>query len=480
MCAAVGVGLVAAAPSSGASRLPGAAPYGLVASNVNFLPGSTFAARTANYRRLFDAGVRAVRMDINWAQVEPPGPPLHDYSFGDRDREVAAARAAGLQVYGILGYGHPDYSSRGRVIEQTPLADGVPPFAVGNAQYYPPDDPASFGAYARATAAHYGRRVMAWEIWNEENEGWRFWPPREDPAAYARLLCAAYHAVKAANPRAVVVFGGVFYPAIAGLPGTSGPDFVQQVLSARPGVGRCFDALGYHPYPYPFTSPEVDVPVRGSVLAAADEMRAVLRRNGLGRKPLWITELGWPTSDRAYGVSEEKQAEYLARTFAASFAQRLPVVTWYTYGDDSDPTGGNQEAAFGLFRADGSPKPAYRALSAFTRLFKGTRFRADRSRALGLPAGALLTGGRGFALEYARRGARVWALWYASESAFDAQGPLPQDTGGGRAPTVRVPVARARVALFDYLGRPRPVRRSGGRVTLALGPAPVYLLTTGP
>ena len=473
-------GLVMAAPAYCASRLPGAAPYGLVASNVNFLPGATPATRTANYRRLFAGGVRAVRMDIGWTQVEPPGPPLHDYRFADRDREVAAARAAGLQVYGILAYGHPDYSSRGAVVQQSPLAGGVPPFAVGSAQYYPPDDPAAFAAYARATAAHYGRRVMAWEIWNEENEGWRFWPPREDPAAYGRLLCAAHDAVKAANPRALVVFGGVFYPALAGLPGTSGPDFVQQVLTALPGVGRCFDALAYHPYPYPFTAPELDVPVRGSVLAAADHMRALLRRNGLGRKPLWVTEVGWPTSDRAYGVSEEKQAEYLARTLAASFAQHLPVVTWYTYGDESDPTRANQEAAFGLFRADGTPKPAYRALSTFTRVFKGTQFAADRSRALGLPAGALLTGGRGFALQYARRGARVWALWYASETAFDAQGPVAQESAQVRTLTVRVPVSRGRVAAFDYLGRPRPVRRRAGRVTLALGPAPVYLVSDSP
>ena len=97
-----------------------------------------------------------------------------------------------------------------------------------------------------------------------------------------------------------------------------------------------------------------------------------------------------------------------------------------------------------------------------------------------LTEGKNSTGGRGFALEYARRGARVWALWYASETAFDAQGPVAQEGGQGRTPTVRVPVSRGRVAAFDYLGRSRPVRRRGGRVTLALGPAPVYLVSAGP
>lgn len=479
MAVAAAAAIAASVPAhaQGPASPPGAAPYGLVATNANFIPGKTPAERRAAYQRLYDAGVRAVRLDINWLQVEPPGPPLHDYDFGGRDDEVDAARAAGLKVYGILAYGHPDYSSRGALVQQTPLAAGIPPFATGSAQYYPPDNPADFAAYAGATAAHFGNRVMAWEVWNEENEGWRFWPPHEDPAAYAKLLCAAHDAVKAANPAAIVVFGGVFFPAVAGAPGTSGPDFVQQVFDADPAVGRCFDALAYHPYPYPFTAPELDVPVRGSVLSAAGAMRAVLDRNHAAGKPLWITEVGWPTSSRAYGVSEEKQAEYLARTYAASFAQRVPVVTWYTYGDDQDPTGANQEAAFGLFRADGTPKPAYRALATFTRVLAGARFAGDRSRALGLPPGGLLTGGRGFALEYRRRGARVWALWQANESAVEGQGPLPPGgTLTGPPAAVRVPVSGGRVSLVDYLGRRRPVTVRRHAVTLELGPAPLYLL----
>src|SRR5437588_2954928 len=469
-----------AAPAYCASRLPGAAPYGVVASNVNFLPGATPATRTANYRRLFAGGVRAVRMDIGWTQVEPPGPPLHDYRFADRDREVAAARAAGLQVYGILAYGHPDYSSRGAVVQQSPLAGGVPPFAVGSAQYYPPDDPAAFAAYVRATAAHYGRRVMAWEIWNEENEGWRFWPPREDPAAYARLLCATYPQVKSVAPGAAVVFGGVFFPAVADQPGTSGPDFVQQAYQADPQMGRCYDAMGYHPYPYPFTAPELDVPVRGSVLSAADQMRAVLRQDGDGAKPLWITEVGWPTSSRAYGVSEEKQAEYSARMALASFAQALPVLTFYTYGDSADPTGANQEAAFGFFRADNSPKPSYGALTTLASVFQGTHFERDRARELGLPPGAQNTGGRGFALQYGRAGERVTALWLADESAGEAQGRGPP--GGTVTPAsmaVSLPVSASSVTVVDYLGHRGSATAVAGRINVEIGPAPLYVIEPG-
>jgi polysaccharide biosynthesis protein PslG len=475
LAAVVGAALSVAEPAS--AQVPGAAPYGLVASNGNFVPGATVAERSASYRRLYDAGVRAIRVDINWVQVDPPGSPLGVFDFADRDREVKAITDAGLKIIGILAYGHPDYSKLGTFVGATPVTGGLPPFAVGSAQYYPPDDPADFARYAQATVARYRTQAVAWEVWNEQNEGWRFWPPHEDPAAYARLLCTTYAAVKGVAPHAPVLYGGVFFPAVAGLPGTSGPDFVQETYDVHPGLGRCYDAMAYHPYPYPFTAPELDVPVRGSVLAAADQMRAVLARNGDRAKPLWITEVGWPTNSNAYGVGEEKQAQYVARMQAATFSQGLPVLTWYTYGDDHDPTGANQEAAFGFFRADGSQKPSYRALRTFAHVFAGTRFTADRSRQLGLPAGAMFSGGRGFALQYHRSGATITALWLATESVAEGQGSSP--LGGSAGPSsaaVHLPVSAPRVSVVDYLGATRTASATRGAVDLTVGPAPIYVV----
>jgi polysaccharide biosynthesis protein PslG len=457
--------LLAAAPARGE-------PFALVGFNANFVPGTTIAQRTASYRRLYDAGVRAVRLDIPWAEVEPPSRPPHDYDFSGPDREVAAIAAAGLRVIGIIDYGNPRYSTLGSLAARTPLAGGIPPFYVANAQYFPPDDPAAFGAYARAVAAHYrAAPIAAWEIWNEENEGWRFWPPHEDPAAYADLLCAAHDAIRQVDQRPVA-FGGLFFPAVANAPGTSATAFVSHAYAAHPSLARCSDAVAYHPYPYPFTAPELDVPVRGSVLSAQTQMEAALAAAGDPHKPVWVTEVGWPTN--AYGPSEQKQAEYVARMEAASSSQHLPVLTWYTYGDYADPTGGaNQEAAFGFFRSDGSPKPAYFALRTFSRAFAGTSFVRDLSPLLRLPRGSTLAGGRAFALEYRREHARVIALWYASESAANAQGPLPD--GGGRV-RVSLPVHSRRVTLIGYLGGRRSATARRGRLPLVLGPGPVYVV----
>jgi polysaccharide biosynthesis protein PslG len=470
-----------ALPPAAAARA--GAPYGLVASNAIFVPGNTFKERLAAYRRLHRAGVRAIRLDINWAAIEPAGRPLHDYDFTERDREVRAIRKAGMKVIGIVDYGHPDYSVLGAFVGGTPLGGGIPPFYVANAQFFPPDDPASFAHFASRAAAHFRHRfpgeVIGWEVWNEENEGWRFWPPHEDPAAYGRLLCAADRALRSADPGTPVVFGGLFFPGVAGAPGMSAVDFVQAAYDANPNLGHCYDVMAYHPYPYPFTAPELDVPVRGSVLSAYDQMRAVLRVNGSGHKPLWVTEVGWPTHDRTYGVPEAKQAQYVARMEAASFAQGLPVLAWYTYGDSADPTGANQEAWFGFFRPDGSPKPSYRALRTFARVFRRARFRRDLSSRLGLPTGEQDLGGRGFALRYVRhhRGVttRITALWLACESAEDAQGPAPA-CSAPESVRVKLPTHSRAVRAVTYLGKERRRRAHGGRVSLRIGPGPTYVV----
>ena len=67
---------------------------------------------------------------------------------------------------------------------------GAPPFGLGSPSYYPPDSPAPFARFAAALARRYRNQVHLLEVWNEENLGWRFWEPHEDPVAYAALLKA--------------------------------------------------------------------------------------------------------------------------------------------------------------------------------------------------------------------------------------------------------------------------------------------------
>ncbi len=471
---------VAAAVSCAPSAVAAGQRAPLVVFDANFVQGKTVAERTASYRRLRAMGAEAVRLDFNWVSLEPVGPPLHDYVWKAQDREVRAIRRAGLKVLGILAYGHPDYSRAGGDAYRRGQKP-APPFGIGDPQYYPPDDPASFARFASDVAKRYREDVMGWEVWNEENGGWRFWEPQEDPAAYGRLLCAARKSLRRVDPDAPVSLGGMFFPPLGGILGTGAVKFLGQVLDAGgSSVARCFDAVAYHPYPYPFTSPEARVRDRGSVIDAADQLRRVLRPRGLVREPLWNTEVGWPTNSAGNGVTEARQARYTARLSLLSWARRVPLVTWYTWGDYDDPGGTNQEAHFGFFRVDGSAKPSYRALVALRQELGGSgwRYVGDRSRALGLPRGS---GGvdRGYALQFAGpRGRRVLALWYANERPPTGVNPLAPVEPGTPAASIpiRVRVGGRRIQVLDIFGRRRAASPSrSGVLRLRAGQDPIYV-----
>lgn len=238
------------------------------------------------------------------------------------------------------------------------LVDGVPlsmvPMVNQDIQpviNYPPKDPDAFAAYAAALAARYPQ-IEAWEVWNEPNTSF-FWRPAVDAEAYTRLLRKTYLAVKSANPKATVILGGLS-------PGTD-PTIKDSITAAdflglvyKNGGGGFFDAVGFHAYG--------EGPLEGWLANELAELRSVMHANGDDAKPIWITEMGCYTHG-AGSVSEAWQAEYVKQ--AREFLAGVPYVErfyWYTLRDgdsSSDP-----EMNYGLFRADGTPKPAVQTFAA--------------------------------------------------------------------------------------------------------------------
>src|SRR4051794_22049976 len=126
-------------------------------------------------------------------------------------------------------------------------AIGVKPvFVVVGDAASPPTTPAAIAGYAAfvgRAAAHFRGQVAGWEIWNEEDapKWWAGMPaldedhPDRDASQYVPVLTAAYGAVKAADPSAPVVMGGL-----------TGNDykFVQSVYDN--GGGNSFDVVATH------------------------------------------------------------------------------------------------------------------------------------------------------------------------------------------------------------------------------------------
>lgn len=216
-------------------------PYGACAHVTRNEP----AARTCALMR--EAGIGWVRSDFDWRTVERrPG----EWDFSRFDAVVAACEANGVQLLPILGYSVPWAHPAHAHLD-------------------------AWGEYVRRVVTRYGRRLPVLEVWNEENIP-PFWKD-PNPTNYLAVLRRTYEVVKAHDPSLRVAFGGT-----AGVPFA----FIEEVY--RLGGARFFDVMNVHPYSHPH-APE------GALDARLEKLRGLMARHGDAGKPVWITEIGWPT-----------------------------------------------------------------------------------------------------------------------------------------------------------------------------------------
>jgi hypothetical protein len=313
--------------------------------------GSAFHGLWSNYTPavrqtvlddLAAAHVAWVRIDIGWINLEPNGSGQIDAEFVARaDAVINEARARGLMVLATL-WASP------------PWANG------GQSTKVPPSNPADYARIAQWAAAHFQGRIAAWEFWNEPNID-DYWIGH-DPAAYANLVRAAYPAVKAGDPNALVVIAGPSY---------NDTDYLSALYDH--GVHGFFDVISTHPYQGHSNSPP-ETADDGSeyTLTHVAAVHQLMVARGDGAKPIWFTEYGWSshpnTSATPYwqmGVTEQQQGDYLIRTLRW-VAQNAPYVTNAFWYNDLDTQFGDVHGDnYGLLRTNLSPKPAYTALKSY-------------------------------------------------------------------------------------------------------------------
>jgi hypothetical protein len=220
----------------------------------------------------------------------------------------------------------------------------VPRISSTDWNHGPTDDTArdGFTVFADQAARRFRGQVDAYEIWNEPNLPGS-WSPRPDPAAYLTLLTAAYRAIHAADPDAVVVSGGTG----GGPTGVDSLSWYEDLYDA--GLRDVTDGIAVHPYP--------------DVHHGRVRVRTLMNANGDTAKPLWGTETGAPTGGDP-SISESAQATLVAAIHDEwSSIRNVGPLLYYTLTDFG---GGDREDHFGLLRADGSPKPGYAALQRWT------------------------------------------------------------------------------------------------------------------
>jgi len=313
-----------AAPAS----TPGPGAYGLLLDFKRTEDPGTLRASFAQARQ---AGVGWMRIDFLWHLIEPSQGRLQ---WSRYDSVTQAARANGIALLGILDYTAP-WASRD-------------PAARDDKQ--PPRDPASFVRYATQTVERYRDTVTAWQVWNEPDHP-SFW--KGSAEEYARLLALVYPAIKAANPAAQVVVGGLAEG------GAADPRFLESVLKVCRDVGRpCFDVFAFHTN---FRSP---ADVRRQFATNRQRLAAF----GLN-PPIWVTEASYTSDSRqqtvpGYQDGESAQARYLTDTVPLSFELGAARVFWATLYDYRAEHG--RYTASGLLGVDGRPKPAYETFRRMT------------------------------------------------------------------------------------------------------------------
>jgi hypothetical protein len=280
-----------------------------------------------------------MRLDAPWESIERVS---GQYRIpGWLDAAVDNARTAGIEPLLILAYGNRLY---GGDKPTTPAAI------------------AAFSRYASYVVHHFRGRVRYFDLWNEWNTGTgRTTPGGAD--AYVALARRVYPAVKAANPAAELLSGGITSSALK-------DGWIEQFVAA--GGLRFVDALSIHPYNYQDGSAAIPE----AAIARLDRVHTLA--GAAGRPlPVFVTEIGYPSFGGRGGVSQATAADYLARfMLLASTRPWIAGVWWYTLRDHGNDAR-NKEHHFGVLDTELDPKPAAAAIRSVTSLLREVgRFRA--------------------------------------------------------------------------------------------------------
>lgn len=284
-----------------------------------------------------DAGVQAVRLPIRWITIEPE---RGKWDFTKVDQLARALRDARIELLPIL-------------MSVPPWASGINPAEVkGFPDTFPAKRVEDWQEYVRQVVMRYHKQVRYWEIWNEEN-GEDFYKPLPNAGEYVGILKAAYETIRAVDPKAQVVLGGLQMNGV--IPNPWSPvkveNFLQKVYDA--GGKPYFDVVNIHPY-------VLATKEQGPAYAAklVRDTILVMGKNGDKQKPLWITETGLGTGN---GVTEQMQAEHLTGIYQemAKIAQ-VKAIYWFLLRDmDKSVCGG--EDSMGLVSTNGRRKPVFEA-----------------------------------------------------------------------------------------------------------------------
>ncbi|MFC2036385.1 hypothetical protein ACFLYD_00225 [Chloroflexota bacterium] len=348
-------------------------------------PGDGQALRQGSRQALYDGSFRTLtealdasgacwaRLRVDWAKIQPEPPPA-PYIWGPyHDEKLRLVTGTGVQLIAHVD-GIPDWAS------DSPCG---------------PIDPDGLDGFVNFLTDLVNRykeppwNIHHWELFNEPDGTW---PQLADDGmgcwgyhgqSYAQMLAAAYVAIKAADPEATVLMGGLAYEWFTEYGGAFYRYFVDDVMAH--GGAEYVDVLNFHyfsdfhrewerwddpPPPTcgilndgqgsPYEAGGIDL------VAKANHFRNRLDTCFGVEKPIWLTELG--EHGRAGNPdSLAQQARYVIQGYARGLAAGIQNITWFALV--SPPYDPHEQGL--LYEDDWSPKPAFYAYQTLTRELAG-------------------------------------------------------------------------------------------------------------
>ncbi|MET1080545.1 MAG: hypothetical protein ABWY06_21245 [Pseudomonas sp.] len=349
--------------------------YGL---NTMWGPGDS-QSLSSRFRKAKSLGVRSVRLDWEWRQVEAV---RGQYQWQQLDTLVQVAHQEGIELLPIIHYA-PNWAQ----------VAGIKP----NDVYEMAPAEAAFDAYARfvkASIKRYGpggnagvpfTPIVHWQIWNEPNLK-QFWGPEPNSGSFAWLMRRVQQETADVRGSIQLVHAGLSKADVL---------FLWQLWEADSAYGNTFDVMAVHPYVFDWRdgirqpdAMDADQPqfaplgVVGSVtdpgyLGKVFNLQLLMTLKG-SPKPIWITEMGYIVGSQHLGLTEQGAADRMQTTLQfilsrltvipygigiRNLAANVQRVYWFALEDYPSPDG---MGTFGFYRQDGSERPAASMFRSFT------------------------------------------------------------------------------------------------------------------
>jgi hypothetical protein len=399
-----------------------------------------------------DAGISWTRyVELEWSKVEPTPGERNWSALAGLETALAARSAAGLTNILVIGdtpvWARQEPARACSLIKADALDEFAtfmedltrrysrPPYYLNYLEIYnEPDvdpiyasDTQNFGCWGDETDANYGGGY------------------------FSQMLTAIYPRIKAANPNAQVIIGGLLLGCDPTHTYPEGRDcaaskFLRGIL--QEGNGTNFDAVAYHGYPLHSlnrTDWEVNYYLwahrGGVVLGKLEFIREEMAAFNIDKK-IFLTEGALLCYEGAscnldQTLLRQDQANYVVRLYSRAIANEIDSVIWYAVNDP-----GWRYA--GMLDSQSNPLPAYNALAFMTGQLRNATFIGT--------LGDGVNSVEGYAFNANNREVRIY--WSNTATPY----------------LVSIP---AGASLYDKVGNPLPFPTTG---VLTVGFEPIYVV----